>query len=504
MARRPYVASAALLLLLAASLATTTTAPAPASATPSVRHACAASARWQCRAEVRTPDTSTSRTTARAARTAASGDFGYTAAQLQQIYRTAGISPADGTPTIAVVDAFDYPHAEGDLATYRSTMGLPACTVASGCLSIVNQDLGSTLPPAAPVSDDWTIESALDLDMASAVCPRCHLVLVEATTDADNGLVTGAVKAASLAHYVSMSWGGADDGSIATDTFAVPGTIYAGATGDNGHEAQPDVPDSLTGVVAVGGVSLASTTATPTAWSGAGSSCSTRVPKPAVQATLTTDCVGKATSDLSAIADPHTGMGVYDTSNGNGGWNEVGGTSAATPIIAALYAVAGNHTVPFAAYTDLARYPSLLEDVTSGSNSLVCLSVACVAGTGWDGPTGIGMPLTPEAVALPLARMHVAVARLVGRKGHALVRVITLPTSVPDTAGTRQALAHVGARVTGLPRGLHWSVSGTRLTIRGTPTRVGTGRARITLSGTTPAGRTAGGSTSFGWVIRRR
>src|SRR6201999_3941452 len=116
--------------------------------------------------------------------------------RFQPFATPSGFGPADltsayklnasitSTATIAIVDAFNYANAASDLATYRSQFGLPACTVASGCLTIVNQNgAASPLPAAPPSGDDWNLEAALDLDMASAACPTCHLLLVEAQDD---------------------------------------------------------------------------------------------------------------------------------------------------------------------------------------------------------------------------------------------------------------------------------------------------------------------------------
>lgn len=114
--------------------------------------------------------------------------------------------------TIAVVDAYNYPNAESDLAKYRSQYGLPACTTASGCLKIINQNgATSPLPANAPSGDDWTVEAALDLDLASAACPNCKLILVEAQDDQSDGLYIGNNAAAAAgANVVSNSWGGSE------------------------------------------------------------------------------------------------------------------------------------------------------------------------------------------------------------------------------------------------------------------------------------------------------
>src|SRR6185312_15425404 len=81
--------------------------------------------------------------------------------------------------TVAIVDAQDDPNAESDLATYRSTYGLPACTTANGCFKKINQNGGTSYPTA---DTGWAGEISLDVDMVSAVCPSCHILLVEATS----------------------------------------------------------------------------------------------------------------------------------------------------------------------------------------------------------------------------------------------------------------------------------------------------------------------------------
>jgi len=298
---------------------------------------------------------------------------------------------------IAIVDAFHYPNAESDLAKYRSQFGLPACTKANGCLKIVNQNgAASPLPGAAPANDDWTVEAALDLDMASAACPLCKLILVEANDDQGTGLFVAQNAAASLgASVISDSWGGPSDGTDATlDTqyFTHAGVAIFVASGDSGVNTQPDYPSTSAHVVAVGGTSLVKSTSaargwTEGAWSGAGSSCSTVTAKPSFQSVVPSAACGKrAASDVSAVANPSTGLAVYNA--GAGGWVVIGGTSAAAPFVAGVYAaygVGGND----ASYAY--QHASQFFDVTTGKNGS-CGNALCNAGAGWDGPTGIGSP----------------------------------------------------------------------------------------------------------------
>jgi hypothetical protein len=300
------------------------------------------------------------------------------------------------TATIAIVDAFNYPNAASDLASYRSQFGLPACTVASGCLTIDNsQGAGN-----APAGDDWTVEAALDLDLASAACPTCKLVLIEAKDDQGLGLFTAQNQAAARAGVVAISnsWGGPSDGSDVsedstyfTHTQAVNTFVASGDDGNTG--STPDYPSTSSHVIGVGGTHLVKATGTTrgwteTVWSGAGSSCSKLIAKPAYQSVVpTAACTKRAASDVSSVADPNTGLAVFNAANG--GWIVVGGTSAASPFVAGVFARYGL-AAPHDASLVYAN-PSWWFDITSGSNG-TCTSALCKAGVGWDGPTGLGTP----------------------------------------------------------------------------------------------------------------
>jgi hypothetical protein len=297
------------------------------------------------------------------------------------------------TVTIAIVDAFGYPNAESDLAQYRSKYGLPPCTVASGCLTIVNQQGQKTpLPSPPPANDDWTVETALDLDMASAACPKCKLLLIEANDDVGEGLFIANDTAATLGAVVaSNSWGGPDNGTSAQEeTHFNHATVgYFVATGDNGYNATPDYPSTSAYVTGVGGTSLVKSASTrgwaETTWSGGGSSCSTTIAKPTYQSGA--GCPnGRAASDVAAVADPNTGVIIYNSANG--GFLVIGGTSAASPLVAAIYALTKHSNAgPSFSY----KNPAMFFDVTSGTNG-TCTPPLCTAGTGWDGPTGNGTP----------------------------------------------------------------------------------------------------------------
>jgi subtilase family serine protease len=316
---------------------------------------------------------------------------GYGPADLRQAYSLT--SSGTSSQTIAIVDAFDDPTAEADLAVYRSQFGLPACTTANGCFRKVDQNGGTSYPRK---NAGWALEISLDLDMASAICPNCHILLVEASSNSFANLGAAENRAATMgASVISNSWGGSD---AADSTYGAyfnhPGIAITVSSGDGGYGVE--YPASSHYVTAVGGTTLTRSGGTrgftETAWSGAGSGCSTLNTALSGASTFGTGCNGRAVADVSAVADPNTGVAVYDTTNyqGRSGWFVVGGTSASAPIIAAVYALAGNeasidNNYPYA-------HASSLFDVTSGSNGTCPTSQWCTARAGWDGPTGLGTP----------------------------------------------------------------------------------------------------------------
>lgn len=324
------------------------------------------------------------------------GPTGYNPADLQSAYALPSATAGAGQ-TVAIVDAYDDPNAEKDLGVYRSQFGLPACTTANGCFRKVNQN-GGTTPPAKNAS--WSQEISLDLDMVSAVCPNCHILLVEASSASYVNLGTAVNTAASLgAQAISNSYGGTDSsGDSSYDSYYNhPGHAITVSSGDNGYGVE--FPASSQYVTAVGGTHLTKATNargwTESVWSGAGSGCSTWETQPTWQTTNTNIiglCTKRAVADVSAVADPNTGVSVYDSYAylGQSGWLVFGGTSVASPVIASVYALAGNSAV-----VTYGSYPYLnsgsLNDVTSGSNGS-CGNLLCNGAAGWDGPTGLGTP----------------------------------------------------------------------------------------------------------------
>jgi subtilase family serine protease len=322
---------------------------------------------------------------------AGSAPTGYGPADLKSAYH---LPDAAGTGTIAIVDAFGYPTAEADLAAYRTQYGLPACTVASGCLTVLNQR-GDTTPLPTPVAG-WAVETALDLDMASAACPACKLLLVEGD-DPSLGSLSTAVDTA-VAHgaaVVSNSYGAGEFTGM--DAYAGhyshPGVPILVSSGDNGfgRAAFPAVLDS---VIAVGGTSLTRADNargwTEQAWSGAGSGCSAWIDKPAWQ--HDPNCDMRTTADISAVADPRTGVAVYDTFGlgDQAGWLVVGGTSAASPFVAGVIALSGHAGTVTA--QKLYAEPGAFFDATGGSNGYCGGDYLCTGLPGYDAPTGLGSP----------------------------------------------------------------------------------------------------------------
>jgi subtilase family serine protease len=321
-----------------------------------------------------------------------SSPIGLGPAVLQAAYALPS-SSAGGSQTVAIVDGYDDPAAERDLAVYRTHYGLPPCTTANGCFRKVDQSGGRSYPDP---DGGWGQEISLDLDMVSAVCPRCHVLLVEATTTSMANLGVAEDTAVRLgADAVSNSFGGPDASDRSYGRyFHHPGVAITASAGDNGYAVS--YPASSKWVTAVGGTTLKAASNsrgfTETAWSGTGSGCSTQNAA-AWQDLSTTQCPGRAVTDVAAVADPATGVSVYDSVSyeGTSGWLTFGGTSASSPIVAGVYALAGNTaSVDSGAY--LWAHHDGLHDVTRGSNGSCVTARWCEARSGWDGPTGWGTP----------------------------------------------------------------------------------------------------------------
>lgn len=325
---------------------------------------------------------------------------GYGPTDLRSAY---DVAPSASTATIAIVDAYGYPNAESDLATYRSQFGLPACTTANGCFQKLNQNGQQGNYPRSDTG--WSQESALDLAMASAMCPSCKIVLVEATSANFSNLAAAVRTAAAIpgVTVISNSYGGGESGSTGYESaYNQPGKAVTVSSGDSGYGIQ--FPASSPHVIAVGGTSLSRANNTrgwsETTWSSAGSGCSTVYAKPSFQ----TDslCTTRIEADVSAVADPNTGVAVYGPTFGhNSGWLVFGGTSVAAPLVGGIYGNKGNAnsssytvagTTSSGGAASIYANTSSLNDVTTGSNGSCGGTYFCTAGAGYDGPTGNGTP----------------------------------------------------------------------------------------------------------------
>jgi subtilase family serine protease len=273
--------------------------------------------------------------------------------QLKAAYGLTGTS--SGGRTVAIVDAYGYPNLERDLTAYRSFYKMSACTTANGCLKIVNQTGGTTLPSA---DLGWSQEQALDVDAVSAACPDCKILVVQASSAsfADLGAAVNTAARQAGVVAISNSYGGSDAPDSTYGTYySHPGIAVTASTGDNGYKGG-SYPASSAYVTAVGGTTLkmsGTTRSSETVWSGAGSGCS-----------------------------------AYNTAVAP----QYGGTSESSPIIASVYALAGGNYANTSVYA--LGNASNLHDIVSGSNSRrKCPATQwCVARVGWDGPTGLGTP----------------------------------------------------------------------------------------------------------------
>ena len=253
-------------------------------------------------------------------------------------------APPSRGRTVAIVDAFDDPKAEADLGVYRKQFGLPACTTANGCFKKVNQT-GGTTPPAR----------RRRLGAGDLPRPRHGQRGLPGLQDPAGGGAPRVVHRPRQGRVNTRGEHRRGEGSqqqlrrhatpARSSAYNHPGIAITASTGDSGYGVQS--PASYDSVIAVGGTSLRRASSArgwhETAWNGAGSGCSTLNAKPAWQ-TAATKCSGKASADVSAVADPNTGVAVYDSFafQGVSGWLVFGGTSASSPIIASVYAMSGN------------------------------------------------------------------------------------------------------------------------------------------------------------------
>jgi hypothetical protein len=273
--------------------------------------------------------------------------------------------------TVAVVDAFDDPAAEIDLAVYRAAFGLPPCTTANGCFRKLNQTGAAGSYPAPDLG--WAQETALDLEMVSAACPRCSILLVEASSaqldDLGAAVDTAAANGARAISnsYYAPEWSGEANEDV---HYRHAGIAITASSGDRGY---PSYPAASRYVTSVGGTSLQRSGGgwSESAWSYTGHGCSAYVAAPSFQNQAATRCRTRSAVDVAAVADPATGVAMFQAASG--GWLVAGGTSVGAPLIASAYALAGRGHDVRAAYQN----PGAFHDV---------------APSGYDAITGLGTP----------------------------------------------------------------------------------------------------------------
>jgi subtilase family serine protease len=486
--RRAAVVLASAAVLASTGAATAAAAPVQhthnaAGSAATIRHACASPTKkltMQCMVLINTAvgQKSASALSANPAVT----PTGYGPSDLQSAYNLAAAAAANGSgETVYIVDAYDYPTAQADLNTYRSQYGLAAC--GSGCFTKVNQN-GATSPlPAAAGTTGWDVEESLDIEMVSAICPLCHITLVEANSNSNSDLYTAENSAVSLGgKFISNSWGESEYSGETADAntyFNHPGVAITVSAGDS---PGPEFPAEAQFVTAVGGTTLSTSSNsrgwTENPWPSSGGGCSVYEPAPSWQSSSVTGCSNREDNDVSADADPNTGVAIYNTYS-QAGWLEVGGTSVASPLIASVYALAGiPATGSYPAQDIWANEPSGLYLVGSGYSSI----------PGWGTPDG-----TTAFTSSGGGTGNTVTVTNPGNQSSTTRTAVSLQIQASDSA-SGQTLTY---SATGLPAGL--LINSTTGLITGTPTTRHTYSVTVTATDTTGAS----GSVSFSWTIRR-
>ena len=330
--------------------------------------------------------------------------------------------------TVAIITVGSDPLLSARLNHFRATWDLAhdatgdtSCTKANGCLNEI-PGYGTLLPAE---DTDWTTETNIDTQAVATICPTCNILVVDAmgsyTEDIAEAVNTAV---ASGAKYVSMSLGSPETPNYDQVFSAHPDVTFVASSGDEGYG--PMWPANVPNVIAVGGThtTVLNGVVTNQAWRDSGTGCSeSYVANPEASANPATvaACLGEdASADISALADQTTGMIGYLGNGTDTSLSAWGGTSLAAPLVAAMYALAGNHTDPDVIYANAAEAPSLFDDVTSvddGTHSIdvysgsfsagnlayagECGALVCQVGPGWDGATGLGVPSGLAALMTP-------------------------------------------------------------------------------------------------------
>lgn len=316
--------------------------------------------------------------------TPASQLSGLQPADLQSAYALPSTTAGAGQ-TVAVVIAYDNPNLEADLGVFRKTFGLPPCTTSNGCFKKIAQS-GTT------ANQGWGQEASIDVQMVSAVCPNCKILVSEANAATDVALLAAAKAAVSDgATVVSNSYSMPEDSSENDAAYAI-GVPFVFGSGDTGAGAQ--WPSASSHVIAVGGTTLTRASNargwSETVWSGTGGGCSAYIAKPSWQ--HDSGCANRTANDIAAYADPNPGVAVYDSYlSSKPGWRTYGGTSVAAPIVAGAIALAGNGKSTLLNASYIYAHSGALNAITSGHNGS-CSTYLCNAEKGYSAPAGNGSP----------------------------------------------------------------------------------------------------------------
>jgi subtilase family serine protease len=316
---------------------------------------------------------------------------------------------AGSAQTVAIVVVGDYALAESDLGVYRSFFRLPPCTTANGCLrktanvtptNITDTGGATSIAAHAATAAGWAAETDADIEIMSAVCPNCKIMISEAPTNSIGDLSYAVSNAAYAgATIVNASFGAAEssiDTSFGWAYENIKNVKVVAAAGDGGYGVY--FPASEVDTIAVGGTSLSinGSTVSETAWSGTSSGCSAYYSTPTWQhvPAVSNACHQRNIVDVAAVADPNTGVAVYDStlSGSSGGWATFGGTSIAAPIITGMYALSGDTARNTGAQTLYTASSGSFLPVTSGSDGTCNPQYLCTAVAGYNGPAGLGIP----------------------------------------------------------------------------------------------------------------
>ncbi|WP_435016083.1 hypothetical protein TA3x_003643 [Tundrisphaera sp. TA3] len=326
-----------------------------------------------------------------------------------QAYLAGGIVGDGAGQTIVILNAYDNPNIVNDLDQFNRAFGLPA----PPSFTIYKQVVDGTPPPTAP--SDWALEIALDVQWAHAMAPAANIILASAHSASVVDLFDTAQYMAGQpgVSVISMSFGSGEwsgqTGTFGDAKFVTPaghaGVTFVASSGDYGVISYPA---SSNRVLGIGGTRLTVDASNnylgETGWSGSGGGTSQYSTKPSYQ---NADVAGafRQSPDVSLVADPATGVAVYDSFN-NGTvnpWSSVGGTSVSAPIWSSLIAIANQGRAlnglasldgPSQTLPMLYQLPrSSFHDITTGSNG------AGSAKVGYDVVTGLGSPKANLVIA---------------------------------------------------------------------------------------------------------